>query len=167
MTDQEKPKPRMHGRRVLWSCLATLLAVTVLGIYAGLPIYAKLWHLVHGNSVRCGAFTVPVPNGWWARDGGCSLVTPSPAYALRLQNPAQVFFNLTAAPSVLDNQWRQAMLDQRQVGGDTLRRTSELSVAGSRAMCFEYDAPSTSSNSIIAVMWTGAWSSLSSSMIQN
>ena len=42
------------------------------------------------------------------------------------------------------------MFDQRQIEGDTLRRTTELTVAGSQTMCFEYDAPSASSNSIIA-----------------
>jgi hypothetical protein len=137
-------------KKVLWSSLAILAVISALAIYAGLPIYAKLWHVVNGNSVRCGGFTVPVPDGWWARNGGCSLVTPSPAYTVRIQHPAQIFLNLTPAPSVRDNRWRQAMLDQRQIEGDTLRRTTELTVAGSQTMCFEYDAPSTSSNSIIA-----------------
>lgn len=137
-------------RKVLYSCLAAILVISTLTSYAALPIYAKLWHLVHGNSVNCGGFTVPVPDAWWARRGGCSLVTPSPRYTIRPQNPVEVFFNLTDAPSVRDLQWRQEMLSQRHVQGDTLRRTTELTVAGNQTICFEYEAPSTSTKSIIA-----------------
>lgn len=42
------------------------------------------------------------------------------------------------------------MLEQQEVEGDRLERTTEMTVAGSRAMCFEYGALSKSSDSIIA-----------------
>jgi hypothetical protein len=132
------------------SSLAILLVVTVLTIYAAMPIHAMFWHLVHGNSARCGEFTVPVPRGWWPTDGGCTLVTPSRPYHPRSQDLAQIFFNLAAAPSASASQWSQATLDQNQSKGDPLRHVEQLTVAGRPTVCFEYDAPVMGSNPIIA-----------------
>jgi hypothetical protein len=142
---------KIYGwRRGFWFFMASIAPIVALFIYTGPPIYAKLWHIAHGNVAQCGEFTVPVPNGWWARNSGCSLVTPSPAYTVRNRNPVQIFFNLSHPPAVSDSQWKQNMLNQTQVEGDTLLHTTELTVAGSKAVCFEYGATSTSAKSIIA-----------------
>jgi hypothetical protein len=127
--------------RAIWGCLL-IIAVTLLAIYAGLPIYASVWHLFHGSSVRCGEFTIPVPAGWWARDGGCSLVTPSPAYTLKTQAPTQMFFNLLPTPSVNDSQWRGDVVAQLQRDGNIFEGTKELAVAAIPTVCFQYRTPS-------------------------
>lgn len=137
-------------RKILWFCVGSVAPIVALVIYTGPRLYAKLWHVARGNFVQCGGFTIPVPSAWWARNGGCSLVTPSPAYTVLDRKPVQIFFNLAHPPSVDDSRWRQDVLNQTELEGDTLLHTTDLTVAGSKTMCLEYRAPSTSSNSIIA-----------------
>jgi len=103
---------------------------------------ALLWHAAHGNSVKCGGFTIPVPIGWWARSS-CELVTPSPAYTFRLrQTPVQLFVNLESAPSINDPRWREDVKKRLERDGYSLERTEETTVATAPAFCFEFASPS-------------------------
>jgi hypothetical protein len=125
-----------------------LLGALLVIIFAGLPIYAVLWHIVHRAAVECGEYTIPVPTGWWARDGGCSLVTPLPKHSLLSAQAAQIFFNRVATPDVGDTNWRTDVLNQLQQRGETFEGTKELMVAGAPTICFQYRLPSDSLQSI-------------------
>jgi hypothetical protein len=123
-------------------CVELLVLVILLlsAIYFGLPVYALVWHVVHGNSVRCGRFTITVPAGWWARNS-CELVTPSVASALMPQTPVQLFVNLQYAPSVQDTQWRKDVQAKLETEGYSLDGVRELTVATGQTFCFEFRSP--------------------------
>lgn len=130
------------SKKTTFVSLIIFIGATVLLVFAGLPMYAGLWHLFHGASAKCGEFTITVPEGWWARDGGCSLVTPSPAYTLKQKVPVQVFFNIQSTPSVKDGQWRGDVIERLKQDGSIFEGTTELSVASTPTVCFQYRMPS-------------------------
>lgn len=131
-----------HRVRIYIWC-PVLIALMLLAMYAGLPTYAFLWHVVHGSVAKCGAWTIPIPTGWWARSSGCELVTPSPAYTLKInQKPAQVFVTLDSAPSVLDPKWREDVQRKLRQDGYSLNGTKDTIVAGAPTVCFEFKSSS-------------------------
>src|ERR1700680_4828022 len=69
----EKAKRRMtHTKKVRTRTIVLCaLAVCTLLPYALLPeVLSASWHFLHGNSVRFGAWEVPVPWGWYREING-------------------------------------------------------------------------------------------------
>jgi|SRR5690348_1570056 len=135
------------------TALTVVLILIVLGgmasVYAGQVVYAGLWHMLHGASARCGAFSIPVPANWWAQDDGCALVTSSPPYGFGDKRAVQIFFNVMATPSVHDSQWQAAVLKRLELEGHPPHRVTDLTVAGRETICFEHDGrPSTTALTI-------------------
>ena len=87
---------------------------------------------------------------WWARDGGCSLVTPSPAYGFGGKNAVQIHFNIMATPPVHDRQWQTAVLQRLEREGRPPRRVTDLTVAGRETICFERGGASPEISSTIS-----------------
>ena len=136
-----KTSSRKNARSRVFALLSVLAILVV--IYAGIPIYASFWHLFHGNSAKCDGLSIPVPDGWWARDNGCSLITRSPKYSFASNvAPAQMFVNSVSAPPVVDAHWRAAVIDHIHREGNTFNGTKELTVANTPTVCFEYSSPS-------------------------
>lgn len=125
---------------------SAILLVTAVVLFAldfgGASLYAALWHFLNPRPVKCGDFSIRVPSRWWAKNQGCTLITPSPAYSLRVQEPVQLFFNLVSTPSVNDPKWRTDVEVTLQGDGNTLTSSKELTVAGVPTVCFEYLRPS-------------------------
>jgi hypothetical protein len=122
-------------------CLLLFVLITETISYSGLSMYARFWHLSHGNFTTCGGFTIPVPSGWWAKEDGCRLVTPLQMHNIELQHPVLIIFNATPTPSAQDNRSKQDVLNRLQRDGAAIYGTVDLTVAGSDTLCFEHSLP--------------------------
>lgn len=70
--------------------------------------------------------------------------------ASKIKKAVQVIFNVLATPPVQENGWRAAVLQRLQQEGHPARDVTDLSVGGSPAVCFEYDAAASPAKSAIA-----------------
>ena len=124
--------------------LLAIAVTSLVGVFAGLPLYARIWHFIHGNSVLCGGFRVPVPHGWWATrtKDGYAITTPSPAYTLGNREPVMIFLHLLpSAPAVGDTQWRHDVINRMERDGYRFRDIADFVTAdGAPIACFESNA---------------------------
>jgi hypothetical protein len=133
-------------RRLIIGFCAFISAASFIFIYAGVPIYTKVWHIVHGNSLQCEEFRIPVPKGWWAnplKNAGYELIAFFPGYTLHDREIVTVRFHpVTSAPSTKDKQWRQDVINRLKRDGRTCRRSVDLVIGGGApTVCFESDLP--------------------------
>jgi hypothetical protein len=55
--------------------IAVALATVCVGYMRRLELGASFWHVFHGQSVLCGGYRIPVPDGWTVMDQGEEDVT--------------------------------------------------------------------------------------------
>lgn len=115
----------------------TLIGLAIL--YAGNPMYAGLWHMTHGDYIRCGDRLVPVPSGWYGTQRPCGIDTASPLYTMRIPFRIELNVNPTsAAPRVQDSKWRRGYVNRLQSDGNVVTGSSDLTVADLPTACFEW-----------------------------
>jgi hypothetical protein len=121
-----------------WSLSVFSVVVWVL-IYAAPPIYASLWHLVHGSTIQCEGFLVPVPKNWWAANQRCTLTTASPEYTLGTHRPVELFLRDPIAAG--DATWGSTVVTRLKQHGIAAYHSTNLSVGGIPTTCFEFRTP--------------------------
>lgn len=131
---------KRRTKNLMCGWLGVFLVVVWVLIYAAPPIYASLWHLVHGSTIQCGDFLVPVPNNWWAANQKCTLTTASPEYTLGSHRPVQLFLRDPIAAAD-DATWGSAVITRLKQHGIAAYHSTTLSVGGIRTTCLEFRTP--------------------------
>jgi len=85
-------------------------------------------------------FIIPIPQDWWARDEGCSLVTAYPEYTVRDHRPVQLFFD-SPIPPAADARWQAGVVQRLKQRGIDAYKVSESGVGGNPATCIEFRTP--------------------------
>ena len=149
MRPVESPlKKRLLSARILVLLVAVLALIYTLGPRA----FAKGWHLIYGDHLQYSGFTIPVPNGWFARQRTdrpiMSRGTPS------LSAKIFRFDSITFGPLPAEGQssaqeyeqWKARASDETFLRAHRVENVRIMEVAKHSALCYERSVPALSSD---------------------